>query len=95
MLSVRQHSGDESPDLSHPNKENDKPVDSRDAKDGRLLSSDGSVDSGVDTDVSLILCQLHVNVFNQIIQLITYIHVHNLYLNTIIFKAIKACGVLY
>lgn len=64
VLSVRQHSGDESPDLSHPNKENNKPVDSRDAKDGRLLSSDGSVDSGVDTDVSLILCQFHVNVLS-------------------------------
>lgn len=50
VLSVRQHSGDESPDLSHPNKENNKPVDRRDVKDGRLLSSDGSVDSGVDTD---------------------------------------------
>lgn len=54
VLLGRSQSGNESPDLSHPNKEN-KPVERRDVGDGRPLSSSGSVDSGVDTesDVSL------------------------------------------
>jgi len=50
----RIQSGDESPVLSHPNKEN-RPVERRDVGDGRHLSSSGSVDSGFDTDVSFII----------------------------------------
>lgn len=46
--------GDESPDLSHPNKEN-KPSERREGRDhGRPLVSTGSVDSGLETDVRFI-----------------------------------------
>ncbi|XP_078365237.1 uncharacterized protein LOC144649589 isoform X2 [Oculina patagonica] len=50
---VRSQSGDESPDLSHPNKEN-KPFERREGRDhGRVLDrSSGSVDSGLETDGS-------------------------------------------
>ena len=52
VAQIRNHFGDESPKLSHPNKEN-SPVERGDANDGRHLAGNGSVDSGVDTDVSL------------------------------------------
>ena len=51
MPPVRSQSTDESPDLSHPNKEN-KPLDRSDGRDGKHLASTGSVDSGLDSDVS-------------------------------------------
>lgn len=53
---VRGLSTDASPDLSHPNKEN-KPFDGSDGRDGKPLVSTGSVDSGLDSDVSYIFIQ--------------------------------------
>ncbi|XP_020611177.1 ankyrin repeat domain-containing protein SOWAHC-like [Orbicella faveolata] len=51
LTPVRSQSTDESPDLSHPNKEN-KPFDRSDGRDGKRLESTGSVDSGLDSDGS-------------------------------------------
>ena len=51
---ARSHSasGDESPDLSHPNKEN-RPLERREGTDSRgQLASSGSVDSGLESNVS-------------------------------------------
>lgn len=53
---VRSHSTDESPDLSHPNKEN-KPFDRSDGREGKPLTSTGSLDSGLDSDVSHLFIQ--------------------------------------
>ena len=52
---VRSQSTDVSPDLNHPNKEN-KPFDRSDGRDGKRLVSTGSVDSGLDSDVSCSVC---------------------------------------
>lgn len=54
---VRSQSTDGSPDLSHPNKEN-KPFDRSDGRDGKRLVSTGSVDSGLDSDVSYMFIHL-------------------------------------
>ena len=53
VAQIRNHFGDESPNLSHPNKEN-SPLERGDANDGRHLAGNGSVDSGVDTNVSFL-----------------------------------------
>ena len=52
VAQIREHFGAESPNLRRANKEN-KPEEKGDARDGRHSAGNGSVDSGVDTDVSL------------------------------------------